>query len=127
MRFGDPDAVGGGGESEAIEHIFPSPPGQRRADRLNYLISSLSIPINFRERSGRRVLYFLGTKAIQIFKDGKGFNSPKAISRCGSSSVGRASAFQAEGRGFDPRFPLHFSGIQLVEISDYFGQPVLFN
>ena len=25
----------------------------------------------------------------------------------GSSSVGRASAFQAEGRGFDPRFPLH--------------------
>ena len=27
----------------------------------------------------------------------------------GSSSVGRASAFQAEGRGFDPRFPLHFS------------------
>ncbi len=25
----------------------------------------------------------------------------------GSSSVGRASAFQAEGRGFEPRFPLH--------------------
>ena len=127
MRFGDPDRVGGGGESEAIEHILPSPPGQRRADRLNYLISSLSIPINFRERSCRRVPYFLGTKAIQIFKDGKGFNSPKAISRCGSSSVGRASAFQAEGRGFDPRFPLQFFGIQLVEISDHFGQPVLFN
>jgi hypothetical protein len=26
----------------------------------------------------------------------------------GSSSVGRASAFQAEGRGFEPRFPLQF-------------------
>ena len=26
----------------------------------------------------------------------------------GSSSVGRASAFQAEGRGFEPRLPLHF-------------------
>ena len=27
----------------------------------------------------------------------------------GSSSVGRASAFQAEGREFEPRFPLHKS------------------
>ena len=26
----------------------------------------------------------------------------------GSSSVARASAFQAEGRGFESRFPLHF-------------------
>ena len=25
---------------------------------------------------------------------------------CGSSSVDRASAFQAEGRGFEPRLPL---------------------
>ncbi len=29
---------------------------------------------------------------------------------CGSSSVGRASAFQAEGRGFEPRLPLCSSG-----------------
>ena len=29
------------------------------------------------------------------------------IRRGGSSSVGRASAFQAEGRGFESRFPLH--------------------
>ncbi len=27
----------------------------------------------------------------------------------GNSSIGRASAFQAEGRGFEPRFPLHLS------------------
>ena len=26
----------------------------------------------------------------------------------GNSSIGRASAFQAEGREFEPRFPLHF-------------------
>ena len=29
-------------------------------------------------------------------------------STCGSSSVDRASAFQAEGRGFEPRLPLTF-------------------
>ena len=29
-----------------------------------------------------------------------------SLFKCGSSSDGRASAFQAEGRGFDPRFPL---------------------
>ncbi len=28
------------------------------------------------------------------------------ILRCGSSSVDRALAFQAEGRGFEPRLPL---------------------
>ena len=27
---------------------------------------------------------------------------------CGNSSVGRAQAFQAWGRGFESRFPLHF-------------------
>jgi hypothetical protein len=27
--------------------------------------------------------------------------------KCGSSSVGRASASQAEGRGFEPHLPLH--------------------
>ena len=30
------------------------------------------------------------------------------ITFCGSSSVDRASAFQAEGRGFEPRLPLFF-------------------
>ena len=28
---------------------------------------------------------------------------------CGSSSVDRASAFQAEGREFEPRLPLHYA------------------
>ena len=31
---------------------------------------------------------------------------PIGLLICGSSSVGRASAFQAEGRGFEPRLPL---------------------
>ncbi len=30
------------------------------------------------------------------------------VSLSGNSSAGRASAFQAEGRGFESRFPLHF-------------------
>ena len=32
----------------------------------------------------------------------------------GSSSVGRASASQAEGRGFEPRLPLRFDNLVLV-------------
>ena len=32
------------------------------------------------------------------------FNAKK--NKCGSSSVDRALAFQAEGRGFEPRLPL---------------------
>src|SRR5882672_759296 len=36
------------------------------------------------------------------------FSAIFARSRGGSSSVGRASAFQAEGRGFESRFPLQF-------------------
>ena len=30
---------------------------------------------------------------------------------CGSSSVDRALAFQAEGRGFEPRLPLFFNAV----------------
>ena len=30
---------------------------------------------------------------------------------CGSSSVGRATAFQAVGRGFEPRLPLHLKNV----------------
>ena len=40
---------------------------------------------------------------------GREFKSrrPDQCPTCGSSSVGRASAFQAEGRGFETRLPLH--------------------
>jgi hypothetical protein len=46
MRFGDPDEVGGGGESKAIEHILPSPPGQPAVDRLNRLPFIFSVLID---------------------------------------------------------------------------------
>ena len=36
---------------------------------------------------------------------------------CGNSSVGRASAFQAEGRGFESRFPLHGDNVRGVSLS----------
>ena len=35
-----------------------------------------------------------------------GSNPSVPTNTCGSSSVDRASAFQAEGRGFEPRLPL---------------------
>ncbi len=36
-----------------------------------------------------------------------GGSNPSSPTNCGSSSVDRASAFQAEGRGFESRFPLN--------------------
>ena len=36
-----------------------------------------------------------------------------AVAQCGSSSVGRASASQAEGHGFESRLPLHLKIKQL--------------
>jgi hypothetical protein len=45
--------------------------------------------------------------ALFIDEDGLWFKG-------GNSSVGRASAFQAEGRGFEPRFPLHCDKIVLL-------------
>ena len=43
------------------------------------------------------------------------FKSIPAHKSCGSSSVGRASAFQAEGRGFESRLPLTAYIAQAVE------------
>ena len=40
---------------------------------------------------------------------------PQKVRTCGSSSVGRASAFQAEGRGFESRLPLTAYIAQAVE------------
>ncbi len=34
--------------------------------------------------------------------------------KCGSSSVDRASAFQAEGRGFEPRLPLSLGAVMMI-------------
>ena len=40
-----------------------------------------------------------------------GSNPSLPTKNCGSSSVDRALAFQAEGRGFEPRLPLFFLNI----------------
>jgi hypothetical protein len=40
----------------------------------------------------------------------------------GSSSVGRASAFQAEGRGFELRLPLTFCGQSSSEVEHFLGK-----
>ena len=40
-----------------------------------------------------------------------GGSNPSSPTQCGSSSVDRASAFQAEGREFEPRLPLYFYGV----------------
>ena len=41
-----------------------------------------------------------------------GGSNPSAPTKiCGNSSVDRALAFQAGGRGFEPRFPLHVAVI----------------
>ena len=46
----------------------------------------------------------------------EGSNPSPCTNVCGSSSVGRASAFQAECRGFESRLPLQVAAIaQLVE------------
>ena len=46
-----------------------------------------------RKEEGEVVFYFCGSDLFFFFF-------------CGSSSVDRASAFQAEGRGFESRLPL---------------------
>ena len=45
-------------------------------------------------------------QTVNLPADAYGGSNPSLPTICGSSSVGRASAFQAEGREFEPRFPL---------------------
>ena len=49
------------------------------------------------------------TVNLLVFTFGGSNPSPPTLKRCfcGNSSVDRALAFQAGGRGFEPRFPLY--------------------
>ena len=47
-----------------------------------------------------------------------GSNPSLPTKNCGSSSVDRALAFQAEGRGFEPRLPLD-KRIHLSDVSSF--------
>ena len=50
----------------------------------------------------------MGLTVTQLSFDFGGSNPSPPTPICGSSSVDRASAFQAEGREFEPRLPLNF-------------------
>ena len=49
----------------------------------------------------------MGLTVTQLSFDFGGSNPSPPTPICGSSSVDRASAFQAEGREFEPRLPLY--------------------
>ena len=80
--------------------------------------------VDFNKMSGMSCPPASGMEASKLSEDRTGSNLFEAEKRfsdrvlflyqSGSSSVGRASAFQAEGRGFDPRFPLHCDKIILL-------------
>ena len=55
-----------------------------------------------------------------------GSNPSLPTKNCGSSSVDRALAFQAEGRGFEPRLPLYRRD-DLIISSFYFTPPRFFH
>ena len=46
-------------------------------------------------------------QTVNLLSFDRWFESIFAHKNCGSSSVDRALAFQAEGRGFEPRLPLY--------------------
>ena len=84
----------------------------------------LSYPIACRFDSGPRhhfmvaVVQLVERQFVALVVAGSNpVGHPIKILKCGSSSVGRASAFQAECREFDPRLPLHTKAslAQMVE------------
>jgi hypothetical protein len=103
--------------------ILPSPPGPPAVDRLDPSIFINPTLIDLSKVSGVNCSFVSSVEGGKFKIKGTVFDLTKVRKRfndwvssidnvCvlykgGSSSVGRASAFQAEGRGFDPRFPLH--------------------
>ena len=51
---------------------------------------------------------------LSIDFGGSNPSSPTHLERCGSSSVDRALAFQAEGRGFESRLPLSRNDVAVI-------------
>jgi hypothetical protein len=110
--------------------ILPSPPGFPVADwlspstfiHLTQIESSAMRRANYAVASRMRTGKFNKNGTISRFPGKRKIFSDWVLSihklcflcKGGSSSVGRASAFQAEGRGFDPRFPLHCFKIILL-------------
>ena len=61
---------------------------------------------SFKKAKGRIPEWPNGTDCNSVVFRLRWFESIFAHKNCGSSSVDRALAFQAEGRGFEPRLPL---------------------
>ena len=123
---------------------LPSPPGVRK-QLIDKAIQPLLIPPFWSRRNERSWCACSGQRRWGAWSEWENFQLPEDEKRIrrrividwrslflhkrGSSSVGRASAFQAEGRGFDPRFPLHYDDdkARLLGIfSSSLGQPVSF-
>ena len=51
-----------------------------------------------------------------------GGSNPSSPTQCGSSSVDRASAFQAEGREFEPRLPLKYFRLCSSGVEHFLGK-----
>lgn len=60
------------------------------------------------------------TVNLLVYTFGGSNPSSPTITFCGSSSVDRASAFQAEGREFEPRLPLYEIGRQCSSGVEHF-------
>jgi hypothetical protein len=92
-------------------------------DEMRFCALAISSPGTFRRSATSKTVSTQGRQSSQspnsMLSAGAGQGREEAIPRwraimkirCGSNSVGRVSASQAEGRGFESRLPLHSSKI----------------
>ncbi len=73
--------------------------------------------VRIRQEAQKKTMYVKGEyqsgqmgQTVNLLAYAFGGSNPSSPTHdCGSSSVDRASAFQAEGREFEPRLPLYFN------------------
>ena len=86
-------------------------PKRLERDCLRRLTKSRGQAEAFREYKGEYQSGQMG-QTVNLLDNSFGGSNPSSPTTnfllCGSSSVDRASAFQAEGREFEPRLPLNF-------------------
>ena len=92
---------------------------QKKRSDLYLLISIKSENISGKFQSGQ-----MGQTVNLLSFDFGGSNPslPTHSERCGSSSVDRALAFQAEGRGFEPRLPLFWCCCYSSVVEHFLGK-----
>ena len=77
-------------------------------DKTTVVIILFVLVLLFNENKGKYQSGQMGQTVNLLSFDFGGSNPSLPTKNCGSSSVDRALAFQAEGRGFEPRLPLFF-------------------